>query len=285
MGLGAPKPPPAPDPIDPGESALKYVEGMANPELHAKIIGTETTYRPQYANLNLQDAYNYAFGMGDQAGLVDIAGRAGQEYEGYRSDIATRQREADIADVEMLGGRATEALRASDPYTQELIDNQRELANDVYARSRGVTPQQKRMAEQQARESFAARGRSLDNASIAAEILGREEFQRQNRMEAAQMGQGTLGMYQATAADPFQAILGRPAQSTAYGANLGRQGAGMLGQSTSQMINPDAGVNLALQQQANQANYNSNVYGAQASSRGSMLGGLFGGIGSIIGGF
>lgn len=286
----APKIPKAPDPIDPAQAQGEYLfgpdfksyGGVTDPALQSRLIAAEREFRPQYADLNLQDLQTYLFGSGGQDGLVDMSRRAGESMEDSRSSIASSQRETDIADVERLGGRATEAFRESDPYTKELIDNQRDLVNDVYARSRGVTPEQKRMAEQQAREAFAARGRINDNASVLAEVLGREEYQRQNREEAARMGAGTLGMYQATAADPFQAILGRPAQNA--GQALSMQGQGMLGSSTPQLFNPDVGVNLALQQQANEANYNSNIYGAQAARSGSMWGGFMGGLGSFLGG-
>lgn len=286
----APKAPPAPEAIDPAQSSGEYLfgkdfgefQGMTDPALQKRLIESEREFRPQYAELNLQDLESYLFGSEGQQGLVDQSRRAGQEMEADRAGIASSQRESDISDVEALGGRATTAFRASDPYTQELIDDQRALSQGVYARAQGVTPQQQRMAEQQAREAYGARGRQEDNASIAAEILGREEFQRGNRAEASQVGGQTLGMFQATAADPFQAILGRPAQN--QGQSLAAQGQGMLGQSSPQLFNPDVGVNLAMQQNANEANYNANIYGAQAARSGAMWGGLFSGIGSALGG-
>lgn len=258
---------------------------MSDPALQNRIISAEREFRPQYADVNLRDIEDYMLGTDSQQGVVSLAGEAGRRYEDDRAGISTAQRSADIADVEMLGGRATEAFRDSDPYTRELIDSQRGLVNDVYDRAQGVTPQQQRMAEQQAREAFGARGRLNDNAGVAAEILGREEFQRANRAEAAQMGGQTLGMYRQTAADPFQAILGRPAGAAAAGMNFGAQGQGMLGSSTSQLFNPDTGINLALQNQANQANYDANIYGAQQARSGAIWGGLLGGMGSAIGGF
>ena len=252
--------------------------------MQEKLIRSERTYRPQYAELNLQDLSSYLFGTGDQQGVVDLTNRATAESEASRAAIASSQRASDISDVEALGGRATEAFRASDPATQELIERQRELQNSIYDRAEGLTPEQKRNADQQAREAFASRGRVNDNASVAAEILGREDFRRQNRAEAMDTGARSLAMYQATAADPFQAILGRPAQSMNYGASLGAQSQGLLGSSTPQLFNPDTGINLALQNNANQANYNANVYGAQQARNGAIWGGLLGGMGKMAGG-
>ena len=290
--MGSKDAPDAPKPVDPGKAQGEYLfgkgfgdyQGVTDPALQNRLISSEREFRPQYAGLNLQDLSSYLFGVGDQAGVVDLTNRATAESETSRADIASRQRESDISDVEGLGGRATEAFRASDPYTKELIGRQREMTNLLYDRAEGLTPEQKRNSDQQAREAFGARGRLNDNSSVAAEILGREDAMRNNRNEARDAGSQSLAMYQATAADPFQAILGRPAQAMNYGASLGAQSQGLLGSSTPQLFNPDTGINLALQNNANQANYQSNVYGAQQAQSGSMWGGLLGGAGSAIGG-
>jgi hypothetical protein len=57
------------------------------------------------------------------------------------------------------------------------------------------------------------------------------------------------------------------------------------------LFDPNAGINLGLQNQANLSNYQSSIYGAQAGfagaqaqGRGSMIGGLASGLGSVIGG-
>ena len=88
-------------------------------------------------------------------------------------------------------------------------------------------------------------------------------------------------MFQSTAADPFQAILGRPAGAMNYGQNLGAQSQG--GDSTPQLFNPDQGINLALQQQSNQANYDANIYGSQSAMSGNIWGALLGGAGTVAG--
>lgn len=285
MGSSPPKPP---DPVDPGVATGEYLfgqsftdyEGVTDPRLQERLISSERQFRPEYAELNLLDLNSYLFGTGDAQGILETQGQAARQAEGIRSETATAQREADIADVEALGGRATEALRNADPYNASLLARQNELTQTLYDQAERVTPQQARRAEQIAREGSSARGRINDNVSLFAEALGREDILRENREEAQRAGVRTLGMNQSTAADPFQAILGRPATSQAYGAQFGSQAQSLLGSSTPQLFNPDTGINLALQNNANQANYQSNVYGAQAAERGS----LFEGIGSAIGG-
>lgn len=140
------------------------------------------------------------------------------------------------------------------------------------------------MAQQSAREGGAARGREMDNLTLFSEALGREEFLRQNRMEAQQAGNTLFGYLQSSSADPFQAILGRPAGALPYNQAAAQSALGLAGQASPQLFNPDAGVNLALQNNQNLANYNAATYGAQQARQGSLFGGLFGGAGSAIGG-
>jgi len=277
MGKSAPS---APAPIDPGESALDYIKGMADPELQEKILSSEREYRPQYQALNLQEMLGYLQGTGGEMGMLDMQDLAAGRTEGLRSDVTSRQREADIADVEGLGTRATAALRASDPLMEALIGKQTGLTDELYDRAGGLSPQQKRQADQQAREAFASRGRVGDNSAVAAEILNREEFKRANRAEAQQSAAQTYGMYKGTAADPFQAILGRPSGSLNQGLNTAGQARDAVGQSTSQLFNQDAGVNLALQENANLMDFESNLYGAKMN----MWGGVAQGLGAAAGG-
>ena len=51
-----------------------------------------------------------------------------------------------------------------------------------------------------------------------------------------------------------------------------------------QLFDPSAGINLALQNAANLGNYQAATYGARAGAQGAMMGGLFQGIGSAVGG-
>ena len=275
------KAPDAPDPIDPSESALDYVRGMADPELQETILSSEREYRPQYQALNLQDMLGYLQGSGGQMGMLDMQDLAAGRTEGLRADVTSRQRASDIADVEGLGTRATAALRASDPLMEALIGKQTGLTNELYDRAGGLSPQQKRQADQQAREAFASRGRVGDNSAVAAEILNREEFKRANRAEAQQAASQTYNMYKGTAADPFQAILGRPSGSLNQGLETAGQARGAVGQSTSQLFNADAGVNLALQENANLMDFQNNLYGAKMG----MIGGVAQGAGSAAAAF
>jgi hypothetical protein len=254
-----------------GDSEWAQGLGLASPEVQQAILEAERQYGPEYVRNELARQEAAYFGQDGQAGLLDQSARAAPIVGGIQADLLTQQRGRDIGDVEALGTRATDALRASDPDRQALIGQQRALTDDLFARAQGVTGQQRRMAEQGAREAYGDRGRDLDNASIFSEALGREEFMRQNRAEAQQAGAGLFGMYQATSADPFAAILGRASGAAPYAQHTGQQALGM-GQEN--VFNTDSLVNLAQQQNANVNNYNADVYGAQAARQGNIMGGF-----------
>ena len=266
---------------DTGADARSYMPDMSDPVLQEKMISAEREFRPQYQELNLQEMLGYLQGSDDVMGVMDMQDLAAGRTEGLRADVTSRQRASDIADVEGLGTRATAAFRASDPLMEALIGKQTGLTNELYDRAGGLSPQQKRQADQQAREAFAARGRVGDNSAVAAEILNREEFKRANRAEAQQAAAQTYGMYKGSAVDPFQAILGRQSGSLNQGLATAGQAGSALGQSTSQLFNPDAGVNIGLQNAANKGDYSWGPQGAKMH----MWGGVAQGVGSAAGAY
>ena len=108
---------------------------------------------------------------------------------------------------------------------------------------------------------------------------------RQGEMGANRAFQSQLvGMYGA-AFDPMATVLGRP--SGAMGVGQQQQGfaAGMQQAMGGNVFDPNAGVNLALQNASNLGNYQAATYGAQAGAEGAIAAGMMQGIGSAIGGF
>jgi hypothetical protein len=280
--VSMPTPPPAPQPIDPGKSALDFTRAMADPVLQGQILAAEQMYRPQYTQLELNDINTFLQGSGGQMGLLDIQDLSSRRAGGIGQELTSMQRAADIADVEALGGRATAALRAADPMQQAIVNQLNALAADRYAASGQLSPQEMRGAQQAARLGGLSRGRVGDVSTVASEVLNREQALAARRQEALQAAQMAFAANQATAADPFQAILGRPAQAPGMGMASTQFAAGLAGQQLGpNLFDPNAGINLALQNQANQSNYQSSIYGAQAGlagaqaqGRGAMIGGI-----------
>jgi hypothetical protein len=156
-----PKAPPAPAPVDPGKSALDYINAMADPVLQEKLLSSEATYRPQYTKLNLDELYSYAFGLpgsqekidADVKKLTETLGREPTAEEKARvvaaartpgsldvlaesskriSDIDTAAntalRTAEIADIERLSGRTRDVFRAANPEAFDALSKASDLA-------------------------------------------------------------------------------------------------------------------------------------------------------------
>jgi hypothetical protein len=148
--------------------------------------------------------------------------------------------------------------------------------------------QQASMAAQESNRYFKANQYQQDFVNQGALAQFGLQQLGQDRNYALSMAQ----MQQGVASDPFQAILGRPSQSQAAGMGQAQFAAGMAGQQLGPNIfDPNAGINLGLQNQANAANYAANIYGSQASyagatnqGRGAMIGGAIGGLGALAGG-
>lgn len=253
---------------------------MSDPALIEQIIRAEEISRPRYAALNLADLRTYQQGL---LGMQEAATRQAGQLE--REQLAL-QRAADIAAVEDMGGRATAALRAADPYAARIAELSQQAAERAYGQAGQVTPEQMRMAQQQARSAGLARGRVGDASTIAAEILGREDVMARRRAEAAQLGQLSFNMNRAISADPFQAILGRGSGALGYGAQqqafTQQLGASPIGP---RAVDYSSGVNLALQNAANLGNYQASTYGARAAAQGQIAGATIGALGDVASAF
>lgn len=313
--VSTPAPPPPPAPVDPNKSALDFINAMADPALQSRLLAAEQQFRPEYTKQNLVDTEDYLFGVGGQAGVISQLERATGQVGKIEQDALRRQREADIVDVEALGGRASEAFLNANPQLKAALERANALQTsgagailgqraEQFAKSTGqLSGEELRQLQQSVREGYASRGVEMGSGAISGEALARLSGERQRMQEDLAMASGLLGQQQqyglalvganqATASDPFMAILGRP--GTSVGTAQGQQGyaSGLMGSLQGpQLFDPNAGINLALQNQANQSNYQSSIYGAQAGlagakaqARGSMIGGIFSGLGALGGG-
>jgi len=275
---GGKKPPPLPK-LDVGKSARDYVSAMADPRLQEQLLQTRQTYDPQYQDLQLSLAQRAADPM---AQLAEEQAMRAQEFGGQ---MAERQAGTDISLISRFGPGMTEAVRSSDPLMQARVEQANQLADQAFRESQiqDLSPEMRRRATQSARESLVARGRDMDNAAIAAEAMSREDYLRDiirdNRQQAQGLGSYASGLNRATSVDPMAMLRG--------GSNYTQQGYGEraalfgIPQEQSTRINPDAGVNIGLQDTANRANYLANTYAAREQAAGGMVGGLLGAIGTI----
>lgn len=198
-----------------------------------------------------------------------------------RTEAASRaaSRAGDIADIARLGPQAREAIRGAAPEQTRIADILAQNATSNLLAGSRLTPEQQRMAQQQARVASSARGMAQGPNAALQEALrsqmvgaGLQQQRQQQAMGALQAGQGVYG-------DVFQQVLGRPSQAFA-----GSQG--FLGQAQGfnpgQLFQPESAYAANIYGGNQQAALGAASAGASATS--GLLGGLFGGLGAIGGG-
>jgi hypothetical protein len=268
--------------FDVGKSARDYVNAMSDPALQNQLLANRQAYDPQYQDLQLSLAQQAADPM------AQLAEQQAMRSQQFGTKMAGRQAESDIGIMNLYGADMTAAVRASDPLMQARVSQANELADQAYreAQITDLSPEMRRRATQSAREGLVARGRDMDNVGIAAEAMSREDYLRdiinQNRDNAMKFGGYAMRGNQATSYDPLRLAGG--------GQNFVQQGYGQraalfgLPQESVTRINPDAGVNIGMQEYANRANYLANTYAAKEQAAGGAAGGFLSGLGSAIGG-
>ena len=279
---GGKKPPPMPE-LNVGKSARDYVDAMSDSAIQGKLLQTRQTYDPMYQDLQLSLAQRAADPM------ADLAESNAMRAQDFGAQMAERQAGSDISMINRFGADMTQAYRSSDPLMQARVEQANQLADQAFRESQiqDLSPEMRRRATQSAREGWVARGRDMDNAAIAAEAMSREDYLRDiirdNRQQAQGLGSYASGLNRATSVDPMAMLRG--------GSNYTQQGYGeraaLFGIPQEQVtrINPDAGVNIGMQELANRAQYQQATYAAREQAAGGMAGGLLSGLGALGGGF
>lgn len=271
----------APPPRDYAKETRDTLQAQVDlaPELYAAEASQEYG-RPAEARLNLEILRDVMRGSEGTPGLLEL-------YEQdimpglARADVAGLDvtREGDIAAVERLGPRATEAFRQANPEQAALMAELNRQAQSELAAGAALPPALSRELEQQVRGAQAARGMGYGMADVGQESLVKglqaEQLQRRRQAFASQV----VGLNAATSADPFMAILGKPGVGMGAAQGFAAQGQGMAPQ---QMFNPESAYAGSLAA----GNYNAalNASIASANARAGVASGAMQGLGSIIGG-
>jgi len=278
---GGKAPPPMPK-LNVGKSARDYVNAMADAGLQDSLLDVRKQFDPQYQDLQMSLAQRAADPM------AQLAESNAMRAQDFGAQMAERQAGSDISMLNRFGADFNQAVRASDPLMQARVEQANQMADQAFRESQiqDLSPEMRRRATQSAREGLVARGRDMDNAAIAAEAMSREDYLRDiirdNRDDAMKFGGYAMRGNQATSVDPMAMLRG--------GSNYTQQGFGEraalfgIPQEQSTRINPDAGVNIGLQDTANRANYLANTYAAREQAAAGMASGFMNMIGSIAGG-
>ena len=244
-------------------------------ELAPERYAAEAQFAPRYQALQL-DLLRQATPELLALYKEQIAPTMGEVEAAARS----RSRAGDIADIARLGPQAREAMRGAAPEQTQIADILAQNATSNLLAGSRLTPEQQRMAQQQARIASSARGMAQGPQAAFQEALrsqlmgaGIQQQRQQQAMGALQAGQGVYG-------DVFQQVLGRPSQAFA-----GSQG--FLGQAQGfnpgQLFNPESAYAANLFGGNQQTQMAANAAGASATS--GLVGGVLGGLGSLSGGY
>lgn len=219
-----------------------------------------------------------------QMGVLDLTAEATRRSSALDREAQALQRQQEVDILGKYGQQTVDALRAADPYSRAIAEAQQQYAADLYAKAGTLSMEDQRAAEQMARQQGLAAGRIGDTSTIAAQALNRQNALAQRAQMAQQAGAQAFGYNRAMAGDVANILIGRPATAYAMGSQAFGQGAGLAGQPAGpNLFDPNAGINLALQNQANFGNYQSAIYGATANREGAIIGGGLSALGQLGG--
>jgi hypothetical protein len=211
------------------------------------------------ANAANQAAFNQAGQFGATAQNAAAMANAEQQARFAMANQAA-QNQFGMANLDALNQASQFGAQATNVAGQANLDAamRTALANQATQTQVGLTNQ-----EMMANLGLQNRGFQADQQQRGVSNLALLGQARQGEL-AANRGyqQNLVGMYGA-AFDPMSVVLGRPSNAVAMGQNLtgmAQQGAG------GNVFNPDAGINLALANATNLANYQAGIQGANISA-------------------
>jgi hypothetical protein len=272
----------APPPRDYAKETRDTLQAQIDlaPELFA-AEASEEFGRPAEARLNLRVLRDLMRGTEDEPGLLELYER--DIMPGLaRADVAGLDvsREGDIAAVERLGQRATEAFRQANPEQAALTAELNRQAMEGLSAGAGLPPSLSRELDEFVRGGQAARGFGYGIGDFSREALIKGQAAEQMQRNRQGFAQQVAALNAATTADPFMAILGKPGVGVGAGQALAMQGQGMAPQ---QVFNPESAYAGSLAAGNYNAALNANI--ASANARAAVGAGLMQGLGSIGGGF
>lgn len=233
-----------------------------------QVIGFEKQFRPEFQALNLQDISSFLSGSGGQQGLYALSRSAAQE----AGQQLGASREAELGTMAEQAPLTRGVMEGLSPEQAAVISASRTEAERALAASQGVTPQERRVYEQQAREQFQTAGRLGGNLGIVSEAMGREDVLARKRAEAVQAGQNLYNLAQGFYTQPGLGLLSQQPLSYQTGQQMLGIGLGAIKQGTPGLINPDTGLNLGAAERQNQLQAAAATQQARATHSAGMMG-------------
>lgn len=278
---------PAPAPVDILKRATRGKKGTSLAERQATglfshyyptaiplALQTSAEYGPQIMAQMFGQTGQFLGGVGGQPGFQELQRTTGIQAGQTIADL----RAAELAQQTGQTGLTRGLMEALSPEQAAVVQASAQEAERARAAAQGVTPQERRTYEQQAREGFQAAGRLGGNAAIVAEAMGRESVLARKRAEAAEAGQRAYAQAGEFYTNPGLAALRNPSLSYTAGQQDLRT-ALTLGPESSGNFDYNMPLDYAsqlagAQNQANQANYQARLAQQQAKAQ------MWSGIGS-----
>jgi hypothetical protein len=265
MGSSSQAEPPA---VNIGRDIRQYVRGMSS-QL-PNILQQESQFRPQFQGLNLADIEAFLSGSGGQQGIFGLSQLASQQSQQQLAGA----RQAELEGMGQQAGLARGILQQISPESAMQTQNVNTMAQQAFQNAQNLSPELRREADQQARQAFAQRGMLGSNASVASEVLNREGFRQNQRMQAAQLGGQAYDMGQGFYTGPGLQLLQNQPMSFQTGQQMLGMGLGAIGAGTPQLFDTGAALGIGASNRANQvAAAGANAQSAAARNSALMTGG------------
>lgn len=260
--------------------ARQYASQVAGQESQLRSADIANDMQAQLANQQADDAYRARV---MQAGSINqqkdmqgsqmaLSAQMANQESNLQAQLANQQASNQSLDRSFEASRLNQ--QAEEAYKTRLAQaSQANQQANMQAQLANQSSDQTQMAQiltagQQDKDNIFRSIASNNQANMQTIQMDRDAIARRIEIE------------QATSADPFLAITGRQISGT----NIG-QSSYARGQSTAlpQLYNAGQGLEYMSNQQANLANYTSNVYGARVQAQAGKQGALMGALGTIGG--
>jgi len=246
---------------------LKGVTGYYREALPA-FLGIEREYTPQF----MRQGFN--FGGQALTGLMGLQQQAGAGAAQQMAELRSQELGAMTGQTPLFRTLAG----ALSPEQEAMVRASTAEAERATASAQGVTPEERRMYQQTAREAAQASGRLGGNAAIASEVMGRENIMSQKRAEADAARQRAFAQAGQLYTAPGLSMLGATPASYAAGTSLAGTGLA-LGESMSPKLDYNLPLSLARERAGALDARNMAQYEADQKAREARMGT----IGSLIG--
>jgi hypothetical protein len=231
------------------------------------ILSFEQQYRPEFQRQNLADVSQFGLGL---LGMSP-------EFTQQTAQQLGAARETELGQMTGQAGLTRGLMAGLSPEQASAVQQAQQESQRAYASAQGVTPQERRMYQQTAREGAQAAGRVGGNAALASEIMGREDIMARKRAEAAQAGQQAFNLAGQFYTAPGLQLLGSQPLSYQTGNQMMGLGLDAIGAGKPQLFDVGSALNLGAAQRQNIVNANA----ANAQARASYSSGLFSGLGGL----